>query len=269
MANSRPNLAVVDHYCDREAIGRPPNIELYRTDPGRWVVENAIASEYLFHPRFGTDVLNQLFLTAFLRWRSHYGSYSEWFSVRIVYPTGFPDRGITPRVYLMSHRDRWLCGHDSHIEPNFRLCLFVPADSPIDFTKADSLLELLATTITFLCKEIIYQRDLRSQLKAGPKAIWPGEDRAHGAAGLVQSIRDRGGIRFEEPCVCGSGREYNACCKSAVSIELQQLKEQNHPHFHDLVESLSEIRVPTIRPIKREMKPTAPWKVVARRRIAR
>src|SRR5208283_5972910 len=97
-----------------------------------------------------------------------------------------------PSVYLVSHRDRWKNGGDSHIESDWKLCLFVPGESGIDFSQADSLNDLFAVIHTFLFKQRVYQRRLvRAQLDGSiPK--WPGEYRSHGIQGMREAIRDMG-----------------------------------------------------------------------------
>jgi hypothetical protein len=57
--------------------------------------------------------------------------------LRFDYPPTFPARGQTPKVVLFGHWDRWRRGGDSHINADSSLCLFVPVESGIDFTKSD------------------------------------------------------------------------------------------------------------------------------------
>ncbi len=207
---------VLDHFTERILFGELPDARFARADPSRWLAEQVIARRFVQFVKFGQDSLNRAFFRGFLSVRSRHGHEHGPFSVRVVYPPRFPDLGIVPSVYLMSHRDRWKSGHDSHIEPDWRLCLFVPGESGIAFRSPESLAELLGITVVFLRKEVMYQRALGREISGGPKAIWPGEDRAHGTEGLAQAVRDRGGIGDQEPCICGSGSTFRNCCSHRI-----------------------------------------------------
>lgn len=210
-------------------------MEWHKRDPARWRVEQAVAAQILVCVQSGVDIEGHTFhdghLSVLSRHNVDYGP----FHLRIVYPSAFPEHRLTPDVYLQSHRDRWRNGFDSHIEDSpfvrahrvrvlyglhvehhWRLCLFVPGETDIDFTKEDSLRDLLATAAVFLRKEMFYQRDLEEELTGSRRAIWPGEDRAHGVAGLKQMIKDRGSVRPFDPCICGSGRSFYQCCMDRV-----------------------------------------------------
>lgn len=213
---SRLTRDLLDHFQERILTGELTNVGFARPDPSRWRVEQAIARRFVQYVKFGQDSLGQAFFTGFLSVRSKHGTEHGPFTIRVVYPPRFPDAGVVPLVYLMSHRDRWKSGHDSHIEPDWKLCQFIPGESGIDFRRTDSLGELLATTVIFLRKEVMYQRALERELSGGPRAAWPGEDRPHGTKGLAQAVRDRGGIGHEEPCICGSGSPFGNCCSRRI-----------------------------------------------------
>ena len=209
-----------DHFKERILHGEMPDVGFARADPSRWRADQSIARQFLSYVKFGQDSLGMAFFWGFLGVRSKHGTEHGPFTIRVVYPPRFPDAGVVPSVYLMSHRDRWRHGHDSHIEPDWKLCLFVPGEAGIDFRSPESLAALLATTVIFLRKEVIYQRALERELVGGPKAVWPGENRAHGIEGIAQAVRDRGGMRHEEPCICGSGSDYGNCCKQRIGGRL-------------------------------------------------
>lgn len=133
------------------------------------------------------------------------------FQIRIRYPAQYPRPGVLPEVYLESHRDQWKTGYDSHIEPHWRLCLFVIGESGIRSDDPQSLPRVIAALHTFLLRELMYQDALRIQLAGGPKAEWPGPQRSHGAEGLREAVRERGLRSRNLPCPCGSGKKFKKC----------------------------------------------------------
>ena len=142
---------------------------------------------------------------------SQHGHVYEFATIQIRYPKNFPDRNHPPNIYLMSHRDRWKNGGDSHIEFDWRFCLFVPSESGIDFGSGDSLNELFAVLTTYLLKQRIYQRRLIQAPITGVAASWPGDDRSHGLQGIFEAINESDGIGRNAPCPCGSGKKYKKC----------------------------------------------------------
>ena len=101
---------------------------------------------------------------------SKHGHLYESVTLRIEYPKAFPTRNQPPSVYLMSHRDRWENTGNSHIESDWRLCLFVPGESGIDFADSASLKDLFAVIHTFLFKQRIYQKRLaKTPTTGGPR----------------------------------------------------------------------------------------------------
>lgn len=179
--------------------------------PERWAQERAIAATLLedFHAEITFDG------AAIIRGRfnvvSEHGHLYEAVRLRIAYPATFPARNQSPSVYLESHRDRWMNGGDSHIEGDWRLCLFVPLESGINFAQATSLSALFAVVHTFIFKERIYQRRLLKSQLDGSRAKWPGEDRSHGVQGILEAIRENGGVGRNDPCPCGSGKKFKHC----------------------------------------------------------
>lgn len=153
------------------------------------------------------------FLRGIVRVLSSHGHEYGAFQVRIVYPAKFPERGRVPAVYLESHR-HWQQGGDSHLEEDWKLCLFVPGEADIDWTRTDSLRTLIASLRVFLFKEYRYQKDLAQWrvLRTGRQPQWLGPARPHGIAGIREVVRERGGWGRNAPCPCGSGAKYKHCC---------------------------------------------------------
>jgi hypothetical protein len=179
--------------------------------PQRWTQEQSIAAGLLQEFEAGIDGNGCSFIRGAFSVISEHGHVYETVRLRLVYPPTFPARNQSPLVYLESHRDRWVNRGDSHIESDWRLCLFVPSESGIVFDDPTSLNDLFAVIHTFLFKQRIYQRRLlQSQLKEG-KAKWPGEDRSHGLQGIREAVRDSGGVGRNDPCPCGSGRKFKHC----------------------------------------------------------
>ena len=179
--------------------------------PQRWAQEQSIAAALLQDMDAGIDGNGCAFVCGAFNVISEHGHVYETVRLRIVYPSGFPVRNQPPSVYLESHRDRWSNGGDSHIEHDWRLCLFVPSESGIDFGDSTSLNDLLAVIHTFLFKQRIYQRRLLQSQLNGTSAKWPGEDRSHGIQGIREAIRDSGGVGRNAPCPCGSGKKFKHC----------------------------------------------------------
>ena len=187
-------------------------MEWHTKAPARWRSEQRIAHRLMRHVQTGLDEQGRAFITGVVHVHSQHGAERGPFSIRVVYPSGFPERGRVPSIYLDSHRDLWQNGQDSHIEADWKLCLFVPGESPVDFRRHDSLEALLCCLGAFLLKECIYQRRLLAQVVTGIQARWPGPDRGHGVRGLREALRDAGGLGRNEPCLCGSGLKFKECC---------------------------------------------------------
>jgi hypothetical protein len=187
-------------------------MQWYERDSARWQAEQRMGSQILddFRSGIGNDGL--AFLEGVFHVRSQRGHYYDSVKLRVEYPPIFPERGTVPKVILLSHRDRWKHGGDSHINSDWSLCLFVPGESGIDFGHNNSLNDLFAVVQTFLFKEFLYQRDLKREDLTGVKAVWPGEARAHGLAGIAEAVRDKGKVGRNEPCLCGSGKKFKVCC---------------------------------------------------------
>ncbi|MEX1028160.1 MAG: SEC-C metal-binding domain-containing protein [Candidatus Paceibacterota bacterium] len=179
--------------------------------PERWRREQEIASEILDECRaeIGSDGL--ACIRGVFNLYSQHGHLYEAVSLRIVYPTNFPARNQPPSVYLESHRDRWEKERNSHIESDWKLCLFVPAESGITFAADTSLNELFAVIHTFLLKERIYQQRLIEKNLRGGVAEWPGPDRSHGIEGIREAIQEIGGVGRNDACPCGSGKKFKKC----------------------------------------------------------
>ncbi|APZ93313.1 SEC-C metal-binding domain-containing protein [Fuerstiella marisgermanici] len=183
----------------------------HKANPDRWNQEQAIASQLL--DNFEAEITSSE--TAIIRGSfdvcSENGHLYESVKLRIEYPAAFPLRNQPPSVYLESHRDRWKNSGDSHIEGDWRLCLFVPGESGIEFADASSLNDLFAVIQTFLFKQHIFQKRLAKSFLTGEGAKWLGEDRSHGEEGIREAIRAKGGVGRNESCPCGSGKKYKHC----------------------------------------------------------
>ena len=187
-------------------------MEWYEAAHPRWQAEQAIARRLLEDVEVGYDEQRRAFINGSLPLVSAHGHQWDVFRLRIVYPELFPRRRCCPGVFLESHHDKWRTGPDTHIEDDWKLCLFVPVESDIDFQRDDSLERLLSCVRTFLAKERIYQRDLVRQRITRQPAVWPGEARSHGPAGIREAIVEHGRIRRNDPCPCGSGKKFKRCC---------------------------------------------------------
>lgn len=185
---------------------------LHEQDPDRWGAEQRIGRQFLDDFRSGISGVGGAFMEGVFHVCSQHDHRYESVTLRIEYPQSFPARGTTPTVFLVSHKDRWRKGGDSHINPDWSLCLYVPGESGIDFGRADSLSDLFAVLHTFLFKEHLYQEALLKEAISGARAIWPGEARAHGPAGIAEAVREMGGVGRNEPCPCGSGKKFKVCC---------------------------------------------------------
>jgi SEC-C motif len=178
----------------------------------RWEAEQRIGQQILDGCRSGVSEDALAILEGVFHVRSHHGHRYESVTIRVEYPASFPDRGTSPKVVLMSHRDRWQRTGDSHINSDWSLCLFVPGECGINFGQSTSLNDLFAVLHTFLFKEHLYQQALSKEALTGEKAVWPGEARSHGLAGIAEAIRDKGRVGRNEPCPCGSGKKFKVCC---------------------------------------------------------
>jgi hypothetical protein len=181
----------------------------------RWAADQEIARRFLSDVESGIDDNGHAFICGSYSLVLNCGHELDHFRLRILYPHEFPSRQCHPEVYLECHRLDWQPGGDSHIEPSWRLCLFVPAESGLDFERPNELAQLFPHIHTFLLRERTYQRDLRWSMT---KATWPGPARAHGNAGLLEAIRASGTkIGRNDPCVCGSGKKYKKCCQESIA----------------------------------------------------
>jgi SEC-C motif len=191
-------------------------VEWYVARPDRWATEQRIAAQVLRNSDAGVATDGRAFIAGELTVFTEHGHPIGPFRIRILYSSEFPKRGRVPVVYLESHRDRWRNIVDSHIEKDWKLCLHVPGEAGIDFSREDSLREFLGCLATFLYRETVYQQALVQAQFGGPRAIWPGHQRSHGFAGIAEAIRDRGQLGRNEPCPCGSGNKFKRCCMSRV-----------------------------------------------------
>lgn len=188
----------------------------YEESTSRWQREQQLAAAILDNFEAAIDDDGRACFRGDLDICSEHGHVYESVRLRFVYPPTFPARNQPPSVYLESHRDRWKNGGYSHIESDWKLCLFVPGESRINFAEDESLKKLLGVVHTFLLKERIYQRRLAMAQLRGGIAEWPGPDRSHGLQGIREAIRDMGGVGRNDPCPCGSGKKFKKCCIQKV-----------------------------------------------------
>lgn len=186
-------------------------MQWYESNPNRWELEKSIGAKFLDEFEAAMDGDGRATFTGIFHVESQHGHRYLSAKLRFVYPPRFLNRGQPPFVYLDSHRDVWTNGRDSHIESDWKLCLFVPGESGIDFSRESSSQDLFAVIHTFLIKERIYQARLARERIGGEIARWPGEDRAHGNRGLREAISAMGGVGRNDPCPCGSGLKYKKC----------------------------------------------------------
>jgi len=177
----------------------------------RWQQEQAIAATVLEEFSAEIDGNGVAVIRGTFNVVSEHGHVYETVSLRVLYPPAFPEKNQPPSVYLESHHDRWVKGGDSHIEGDWRLCLFVPLESGINFAESTALNDLFAVVHTFLFKQRIYQRRLARSYLDGSHPTWPGEDRSHGIEGIREAVQDHGRIGRNDPCPCGSGKKFKRC----------------------------------------------------------
>lgn len=182
----------------------------YQKNAKRWYNEQQIAGEALGNVH--SHIVNGLAcIDGALQVVSTHGYVYEEVELRIEYPYRFPHRNVPPTVYLISHRDIWKRAAEAHINTDWSLCLFVPGDSGLDFSKDDSLYGLLAIAQTFLFKEWKYQKAILEESKGGEKATWLGEARPHFTQGIKEVIKERS-FKPDDACPCGSGKSFKVCC---------------------------------------------------------
>ena len=192
-------------------------MQWHKTSPARWVREKTIAAKLLDQFEAGIDDDGRAFFTGVFHVYSQHGHLYESITLRFIYPQTFSKRSQPPSVYLVSHRDRWVKTGDAHIERDWKLCLFVPGESDIDFGSPDSLNDLFAVLQTYLVKQRIFQRRLVRERFTGVPAHWPGEERSHGIAGVKEAIQTMGKVGRNDACPCGSGEKYKRCCMKNIT----------------------------------------------------
>jgi hypothetical protein len=207
--------------------------------PKRWAHELEVAHAYMQNVRAQTNGQLVAIRGDLVLPNRYSDGVRERFTIRIVYPPdflhaltaeGFVDNAPTvPWVYLLSHRNVWVRRLDGHILSDWSLCLFVPGEADINFRDQHSLKQLLEVIQTFLILQRIYQARIRRESETGVEAKWPGPQRSHGLDGLLEAIRDRGGLRDGELCICGSGLRFARCHKELLEQhEQSKLQEQTN-----------------------------------------
>jgi len=191
-------------------------MEWYEKIPSRWKTEKEIVNQFLKNVTVGFGEKGQAFFIGTFRVLSAHGHLYGDFRIKIVYPSGFPERGLAPSVYLLSHQKQWKNGVNGHIEKDWKLCLFIPGESEINFRQNDSLKCMFVCLYTFLIKESFYQFALIRQELTGEPAVWPGPARSHGIEGIREMIREYGPVGRKDPCPCGSGKRFEKCCMGKI-----------------------------------------------------
>ena len=190
----------------------------YAKNQSRWVHECEIAGRFLKRFRVEYDACGRAGFSGVFTLRSKHGRIYATLRLKFVYPLNFPDGNCPPDVYLMSYRERWDNVPDSHIEHDWRMCLFVPIESEIDFYSAESLQDLFAVIHVFLIKQRIFQRRLVAERFLGFTAVWPGDERSHGPLGMYEALQDKGKtVTSDDPCICGSKKKFKSCCYKKLS----------------------------------------------------
>ena len=201
-------------------------MQWYDRQSARWRCEQELAGRFLENLVCGIGEGKRAFIRGTFPLRLNCGHELDRFAVRIVYPPRFPSATGHPEIYLESHRDKWKTGFDSHIEPAWRMCLYVPLESGLDFEQPGALEQVFLNLRTFLLRELFYQRDLK---RFGSAAQWPGPQRDHGPEGLLQAMQESGQrLRNNDPCVCGSSRRFKHCCMKKIrALERQRKRALN------------------------------------------
>jgi hypothetical protein len=199
--------------------------------PKRWKGEQEIARRFMRDVAADIDDKGCAFISGTFVLELNCGHELDHFQLRIVYPAEFPQRRCHPKVFLDSHHDEWKNNDeapDSHIESNWRLCLFIPMESGLDFTNGNELENLFPHIHTFLLRQQWYQRDVRQQKALKSKVPeWPGPQRSHGALGMLAAMQESGGsIGRNDPCVCGSGKKYKRCCMAQITLVRDAIRRQ-------------------------------------------
>lgn len=153
--------------------------------------------------------------------------------LRIEFPHNYPDG--EPRVF---DADKHFAAHDGHslldrhISENGWFCLWLPPLSKWDRSNPSALLDFLGHVALFVHRQFIY--DIIGS--------WPGEQWAHSTDGWIEFIHQRldeicispktfcAGLRSGFPgrkaaCICGSGRLYIECHRSAINKLVEQIDD--------------------------------------------
>lgn len=181
----------------------------FRADERRWTLEILLARALLANCRSNEDE-GVASIEGDLAIVSISGYPLDTVRIRVTYPDSFPNDGKPPTVYLISHRDVWQNIADSHINFDWSLCLFVPAECEIDFTRDKSVEKLLAVVRIFLFKEMQYQAAFKEQAETGKRAAWLGPARAHYLPGQLEAARDNPSL-WDRRCPCSSGKSFRHC----------------------------------------------------------
>ncbi|WP_044302652.1 SEC-C metal-binding domain-containing protein [Rhodopirellula sallentina] len=199
----------------------------HEVSPDRWSNEIAIGASLLDDFQAGIDSNGKAFMRGKFNLYSQHGHLYETIGLRIEYPSKFPHRNVPPCVFLESHRGKWKNTGNSHIESDWKFCLFVPGESGIIFADSTSLNDLFAVVHTFLIKQRIYQRRLAASKETGVIAEWPGEDRSHGEQGIREAIQAMRNVGRNSPCPCGSGKKYKQCHLHQNEQSIQEAGKRN------------------------------------------
>jgi len=179
--------------------------------------EIEIAQKLLGNVKIKDNEGDNLSITGELVLFTSHGSNLGTFEVEIVYHEFFGINNSPPHVYLVNKRESWQKGGESHIEDDWRVCLYVPSESKINFRNVDSLVLLIERIASFFAQESLFQDRL-----AGDKdASWVGPARSHGTPGLAETLvradKSLVKLRKKDPCPCGSGLRSERCHKMLLN----------------------------------------------------
>lgn len=147
------------------------------------------------------------------------------FRVKVCFSNEYYEGLVPPDVYLLSHRNKWLNIENSHIEKDWRLCLFVPLESQINFNDGDSFVKFIERLASFLIDSSNYQQEIKEL--GLEKAKWRGRQRSHGLEGVVQVLNEMQSSIYG-PCPCGNGSDYLDCHHGkSLKMYLKSFSQKN------------------------------------------
>lgn len=129
--------------------------------------------------------------------------------LRFVYPENLGQSGAAIQVF--DEEKRFTPDPECHVNSDSSFCWGIPGEAGIEFGRSNALSLFLTALRIFFTHQWVYQRRKQKERLGGPKAKWPGVMRPHGIEGLRDAVQSRGGLGPNDPCLCGSGKEYKSC----------------------------------------------------------